>query len=241
MIEILFFISGLVFGSFANVLILRMPKGESISYPSSHCYSCKKSLKWYHNIPLFSWLILRGKCGFCGTKISVQYPLIELFCGFLFLIASNEPSLKDALSLALVFSLLLSLSLVDLRYKAVPDGLLVAVFVFSLLYQNPLLALENAMLFAGGFAMLRFLVSALLKKEAMGEADIVIAAVMGAILGVKLTLAAIYISAVFALVGFVMVRKKDFELPFIPFLSLGLFLTYIFQDKIQIWIKVFYG
>lgn len=241
MIGIIFFVAGLVFGSFANVLILRMPKGENIAFPSSHCYACKNSLKWYHNIPLLSWLALRGKCGFCGTKISIQYPLIELLCGFLFLLASNEPSLKDAFSLALVFSLLLSLSLVDLRYKAVPDGLLVAVFVFSLLYQNPLLALQNALLFAGGFAMLRFLVSALLKKEAMGEADIVIAAVMGAILGVKLTLAAIYISAVFALVGFMMVRKKDFELPFIPFLSLGLFITYIFRDDIQILIKAFYG
>ncbi|MEA3452211.1 MAG: prepilin peptidase, partial [Bacteroidota bacterium] len=65
---------GLLFGSFLNVVILRIPKGESVVFGASHCYSCGNSLKPWHNIPLFSWLFLRGKCSFCKTKISIQYP-----------------------------------------------------------------------------------------------------------------------------------------------------------------------
>jgi len=76
-----FFTLGILIGSFLNVAIYRIPKGESIVLPASKCQSCHSELKWYHNIPVFSWLFLRGKCGFCKSKIAAQYPIIELING----------------------------------------------------------------------------------------------------------------------------------------------------------------
>ncbi len=232
MISLALTILGLCIGSFLNVVILRLPQSQSVVLPSSHCPKCKTPLKWYHNIPLFSWIFLRGKCFTCKASISIQYPLIELSTALIFFYFSTilEPSF--AIINALVFSCLLALSIIDLRFKAVPDLLSLPTLFFALLANPGLESLSNALLFAGGFALLRILVSAWKKQEAMGEADIIIAAIIGAMIGIKLGLVAIYLSAVFALIGFVIVRKKDFELPFIPFLSLGLFCTYIFQESI---------
>ncbi len=80
----LFFIIGLCVGSFLNVVIIRVPKEESIVFPASHCVKCNKALKFYHNIPLISWIFLGGKCAFCKEKISIQYPIIELLSGLIF-------------------------------------------------------------------------------------------------------------------------------------------------------------
>ncbi len=74
-------IFGVVIGSFLNVLIYRIPKGENIAFPASHCQSCNTPLKWWHNIPIISWIILGGKCHFCKEKISIQYPIIEFLTG----------------------------------------------------------------------------------------------------------------------------------------------------------------
>ncbi len=227
----LLIIIGLCIGSFLNVAILRIPKGESVSLPASHCTHCLHPLAWYHNIPLFSWLFLRGKCAFCHGTISFQYPLIETLSALLYVCAWIQTGeLLQALIFGTVFALLLSLSLIDLRYKAVPDALSLPALILSFLTNNPLLALEQGLLFMGGFALLRISLSFALKKEVMGEADIIIAGVIGALLGIKLGLLAIYLSAVIALVAFMVVRKKGYELPFIPFLSAGLFVTWFWND-----------
>ncbi|MDD2382586.1 MAG: prepilin peptidase [Sulfurospirillaceae bacterium] len=224
---------GLCFGSFLNVAILRIPKGESINFPSSHCPTCKHPLKWYHNIPLFSWLFLRGKCAFCHTSISLQYPLIELLGALIFLIIFiKTPLVNEALLLGAIFALLLALSLIDLRYKAVPDTLSLPALFLSFFVGSPLVSFQNALLFMGGFTLLRFSISSIMKKEVMGEADIIIAGIIGALLGIKLGCSSIYLSAIIALIAFVIVRKKGYELPFIPFLSLGLFITWLFDTEI---------
>ncbi|MBQ7270185.1 MAG: prepilin peptidase, partial [Campylobacter sp.] len=94
---VVFFILGLCIGSFSNVLIYRLPRNESINFPASHCTSCNTPLRFYHNIPLFSWIFLRGKCAFCKEKISFQYPLVELLGGLLMWIAYYfEPNLIKA-------------------------------------------------------------------------------------------------------------------------------------------------
>jgi leader peptidase (prepilin peptidase)/N-methyltransferase len=79
---IIVFIFGIMIGSFLNVVIYRIPNGESIVFPASKCQSCQTALKWYHNIPIFSWIALGGKCGFCKEKISAQYPIVELLTGW---------------------------------------------------------------------------------------------------------------------------------------------------------------
>ncbi|MDR2100815.1 MAG: prepilin peptidase [Campylobacteraceae bacterium] len=234
-------IFGLLFGSFLNVLILRIPKNESVIFPSSHCAVCNTPLKWYHNIPLLSWIFLGGKCAYCKEKISFQYPLVEFAAALLFFIcALKEESLYSALVTGVIFALLLGLSLIDLRYKAVPDSLSLSALILALAFPEILSKLQYALLFAGGFALLRIFISAVIKKEAMGEADIIIAAIIGAMLGIPLGLTAIYLSALFALPVFFIVAKRGFELPFIPFLSFGLFVAYLFDSQISTLLKYIY-
>lgn len=224
---------GLCIGSFLNVAIIRLPKNESINLPASHCPTCLHPLAWYHNVPLFSWIFLRGKCAFCKSHISFQYPLVELSSAFLYaFIYFHLANTLQALLIASVFALLLALSIIDLRYKAVPDALSLPALILSFCTGDPLVSLQNGLLFMGAFAFLRFFVSALAKKEVMGEADIIIAGIIGALLGIKLGLAAIYISAVIALIIFMIIRKKGYELAFIPFLALGLLLTWLFKTPI---------
>lgn len=224
---------GLCIGSFLNVAIIRLPKNESINLPASHCPTCLHPLAWYHNVPLFSWIFLRGKCAFCRSHISFQYPLVELSSAFLYaFIYFHLANTLQALLIASVFALLLALSIIDLRYKAVPDALSLPALVLAFCAGDPLVSLQNGLLFMGAFAFLRFFVSALAKKEVMGEADIIIAGIIGALLGIKLGLAAIYISAVIALIVFMIIRKKGYELAFIPFLALGLLLTWLFKTPI---------
>ncbi|WP_067175763.1 A24 family peptidase [Sulfurospirillum sp. UCH001] len=224
---------GLCIGSFLNVAIIRLPKNESINLPASHCPTCLHPLAWYHNVPLFSWIFLRGKCAFCRSHISFQYPLVELSSAFLYaFIYFYLANTLQALLIASVFALLLALSIIDLRYKAVPDALSLPALILSFCTGDPLVSLQNGLLFMGAFAFLRFFISALAKKEVMGEADIIIAGIIGALLGIKLGLVAIYISAVIALIIFMIIRKKGYELAFIPFLALGLLLTWLFETPI---------
>lgn len=230
---VLMTIFGLCIGSFLNVAIIRLPKNESINLPASHCPICLHPLKWYHNIPLFSWLFLRGKCAFCSSAISFQYPFVELSSALIYALCYLRlESVTQALLIASVFTLLLALSIIDLRYKAVPDALSLPALILAFCEGEPLVSLQNGLILMGAFTLLRFFVSALAKKEVMGEADIIIAGIMGALLGIKLGLIAIYISAVIALIAFMIVRKKGYELPFIPFLALGLLFTWLFETPI---------
>ncbi len=230
MIEwILVTLFGLLFGSFLNVLILRIPKEESVVFPGSHCTSCGQKLKWWHNIPLLSWAILGGKCHFCKAKISIQYPLVEAATAILFaLVYWKVQNIPYAIIGGLVFALLLGLSVIDFRYKAVPDSLNLSALTLALFSSETVLAnIVNALLFAGGFSLLRFYVSYFAKKEALGEADIMIAATIGAMVGLKLGAVAIFLSAIIALPVFMVIREKDFEVPYIPFLALALFIVYM--------------
>ncbi len=255
-------ILGLLIGSFLNVLILRLPQGENIAYPPSHCPKCKEPLKWWHNIPLLSWILLQGRCYYCKESISIQYPLIEIASAFIFVVVyAKEGFTLYGLSSAIVFDLLLALSIIDLRYKAVPDSInLLAASLALFSRPNFLQVFQDALLVAGSLAMLRFLVSYYVSKkeqiaikrflkerpwlnayfpkyiiiEAMGEGDIIAGFAMGAILGIKMTLLAIFIAALVALPASLLqkARNNDKELPFIPFLALGTFIVYIAGEQI---------
>lgn len=265
------FIFGVLFGSFLNVVILRIPKNESVVYGASHCLSCNTPLKPWHNIPLLSWIFLRGKCSFCKTKISIQYPLIELISGFIFLLLVSKYSFSIPLFfIGMSFLMLLALSIIDFRYKMVPDSLNLLAVVFAVLGAWSLdgffTNLQNALIFAGGFTLLRFSLSYILtasahKKanktltswtkhyqtypyiEAMGEGDIMVAATMGALLGLKLTLVAIFFSALLALPVMLAVQNKSTEeqrVPFVPFLALATFIVYILDTPIMAYIEANY-
>ncbi|MDD4856289.1 MAG: prepilin peptidase [Sulfuricurvum sp.] len=246
---LLVFILGAAIGSFMNVLIIRTPREESVSFPASHCMSCNTPLRAWHNIPIFSWLFLRGKCSFCGAKISVQYPIIEILSAFIFLFTAMKLGINfQALGIALVFTLLLSLSMIDFYYKMVPDSLNLLALTFAILSATSLGQLgynfTNALLFAGGFTLLRFYLSYVLKKEAMGEADIMIAATMGAVLGVQLALLAIFLSALLALPALLLTRSDDEDskqLPFIPFLAMATWIVLMLDTYATAYLAGLYG
>ncbi|RLA69335.1 MAG: prepilin peptidase [Epsilonproteobacteria bacterium] len=268
------FIFGAIIGSFLNVIIYRLPRGESIVFPASHCTSCGTNLKPWHNIPILSWLMLRGKCAFCGAKISYQYPLIELLSGSIFLVVFLKMGIAWAtLGIAIVFLLLLTMSVIDFYYKVAPDSLnLLALTLAIVSVYSPQMLLENltyALLFAGGFSLLRFYVSYYLfikiKRqspnlkqaswvknyntipayiEAMGEADIIIAATMGALLGLKLTLVAIFLSALLALPAMMLMRNEteaSKQVPFIPFLAMATWIVYVFDTPIMAYLERMYA
>ena len=239
---VVFFILGLCIGSFSNVLIYRLPRNESINFPASHCTSCNTPLRFYHNIPLFSWIFLRGKCAFCKEKISFQYPLVELLGGLLMWIAYYfEPNLIKAGILGLCFIVLLALSAIDLKYKAVPDSLLYAsvvlAVIYSLLFDFNFGGVIAGAIFAFAFWLLGKIVWKIKGQQALGEADIYIVAVMGAILGLSQGSLAILIGAILTIPAFAIANQKNYELPFVPFLALGLLITYMFGEKIVTFLK----
>jgi leader peptidase (prepilin peptidase) / N-methyltransferase len=249
--ELIFvFVIGAVIGSFLNVVIIRTPRDESVSFPASHCMSCNTPLRAWHNVPIFSWLFLRGKCAFCGTKISMQYPFIELLSGliFVFSVMKFGPNIHS-LGVALTFDLLLALSVIDYRYKMVPDSINLAALTIAIFSATSIGQIgynfTNALLFAGGFTLLRFYLSYAIKKEAMGEADIMIAATMGAILGVKLALVAIFLSALLALPALLLTQNKEDEdskqLPFIPFLAMATWIVLMFDTYVSAYLAGLYG
>lgn len=243
------FILGAAIGSFLNVLILRTPRDESVSFPASHCMSCNTPLRVWHNIPILSWLFLRGKCAFCSEKISIQYPFIELLSGIIFILSALKLGLTlQAFGVALTFDLLLALSVIDYRYKMVPDSINLSALTAAMLSAVSLEQLgyniTNALLFAGGFTLLRFYLSYAIKKEAMGEADIMIAATMGALLGVKLGLVAIFLGAVLALPALLLTQgetEDSKQLPFIPFLAMGCWIVLMFDQTVTVYLAGLYG
>lgn len=239
------FIIGAVFGSFLNVLIIRLPLKKSVISPRSHCPKCNHLIAWYHNIPIFSYIFLKGKCTYCNEKISIQYLCVELIAAVVTLLLY----MKLSLSLELVFSLvffytLIVLSFIDFKYKAVPDYLLLIALVFSFFVTSyPLLeALQNAFIVAGAFVLLNFILTfyiqnikakmlkdeSLRTQEALGEGDIPILAAIGAIVGLEGALIAIFLSSLFAIIPatYFNIRKKDIQTPFIPYLVLGLLVEY---------------
>ena len=235
------FLFGISFGSFMNVLIYRIPEGISVINPPSKCPVCENELKWYHNIPIFSWLFLGGKCGFCKTKISAQYPIIEFINGLLWVVIFLKVGLVWYLPfIMLSFSMLLSLSMIDFKYHAVPDNLNFAALIFALINPNFLNSLRDGAIAAFALWLLGFIVSKLAKKEALGEADIIVAGTMAALLGFPGFFIAMFLSAILAIMPSIF--AKDTIVPFVPFLALATFITYIFKNELILLLgKMIYG
>ncbi len=229
LIAVFVFLFGISVGSFLNVLIYRIPNEMSINFPPSQCTSCGHKLKWYHNIPLISWLALGGKCAFCKSKISAQYPVVEFINGLIWLAIFAKIGLVWYLPfIMLSFSMLLALTMIDFKYYAVPDNLNIAALIFALIQPDFFHAILNALYAGGALYLLGFIVSKLAKKEALGEADIIVAATMAALLGFPLFFIAMFIAAILAIIPSLL--AKDTKIPFVPFLALATLITYLNQD-----------
>ena len=242
----LVFIFGAVFGSFLNVIIYRVPQGLSIITPRSSCPNCKTQIKWIHNIPLLSFLILKAKCAYCKEKISPVYFVVELISSILTFLIFIKLGFTIEFFIALIFFYtLIVLAFIDFKYHAVPDYMLLIAFVLVFFVTSFSLkeAFINAFIFAGAFSLLEFLVTfyiqnvkaRLLKdksledQKALGEGDIPIIAAIGALLGIGGGFVAIFLAAFFAIIPTLIFRQKNIEIPFIPYLLLGLSVEYIFE------------
>ncbi|MFN3921773.1 MAG: prepilin peptidase [Caldimicrobium sp.] len=247
------FIFGLAIGSFLNVLIYRLPRGMSLLSPSSHCPHCKTKIKWYHNIPLLSFLFLKGRCAFCGEKISLQYPLVEILSAFLLVLIylkfnPSEGVITFIFMSYLVLSLL-SISFIDLRHKEIPDllsiPLIFAGWILSLFGKNPFnLSIWESLISAfAGMGLLFFineLYYLIAKRESIGIGDFKLMGALGAFLGHQSFFNILFFASLFGVFAFVLVKfiKRSFdlkeslreEIPFGPFLSLGA-LTYLFNPQ----------
>jgi leader peptidase (prepilin peptidase)/N-methyltransferase len=242
---------GLIFGSFLNMLIYRLPLGISLINPKrSICTSCKIQIKWYENIPILSYIFLKGKCSKCNEQISIIYPIVEILTTLItvLLFLKLDLTINFIITLCLFYTLII-LSFIDLKYKAVPDYLLVLALSISFFTFH--FSFNDMLLFSGGFVLLELFVTfyiqnikakflnnpSLKEQKAMGDGDIPIAAIIGGLVGIKLGLLAIFLSAILAIIPALLnnIIKKDIETPFIPFLTLGLFIVFIFDTY---WIKV---
>jgi leader peptidase (prepilin peptidase)/N-methyltransferase len=241
------FVIGAVFGSFLNVCISRWPDGLSVVSPRSRCPKCGRQISALENIPLVSWIALRGKCRGCGSSISFQYPLVELVVGLVWLAAYLHFGFTfTALRVAVFATVLLGIAVTDAKHYLIPDGFtafgllwvivtaIVAMFFFG---NSPFAgaygALIGACAGAGAIAIAGWLGELALKKEAMGFGDVTLMAMVGGAVGPGRAILTIFIGALIATIVFlgvvypyawVRARRSagEFNPPLIPF---GVFLA----------------
>src|SRR3954462_3683292 len=234
---------GLCIGSFLNVCILRLPRDQSLLRPRSTCPNCKQPIAWRDNIPLFSWLWLRGKCRWCHTPISRQYPLIEALVGVLFGVSVLVyGTTLHAVSAALLGTILLGIAITDARHYIIPDEFTWGGLVIDLLLalgggvHGFLAALLGA---AVGFALLWLVGLAgswVFKEEAMGGGDVKMMAMVGSFVGWRGVLLTVFAGAAIGSLIFVPLSlKKKRLVPFGVFLAVGAVVAFVFGDAIIAW------
>ncbi|HRY30588.1 MAG TPA: prepilin peptidase [Elusimicrobiota bacterium] len=243
MLLFLWILLALILGSFANVCIHRLPRGESIFWPPSRCPSCGKNIRWWQNVPLLSFLLLRGRCAACQKPIAWRYPLVEFLTALLFLaLFLRFPERAVPLWIGATLSLLLLiLTFIDLEHQIIPDALSLAFLVGGLAAfpVNPLLgstvllrgltALTGA---ATGLALLwgiALVGKMVWHKEAMGGGDIKFMAALGTLLGWKGILFSLFTGSLLGSVwiGLTFWKRRPGEyLPFGPFLAMGAWLCW---------------
>ena len=219
---------GLVVGSFLNVVVHRLPRGESLSHPRSRCIGCGTQIAAYDNVPVISWALLRGRCRHCGEPISVRYPLIEVLTAATFAAIAAIAGVDAELWLALPFAaLMIAVAAIDIEHRIVPNKLLTPAAVWAVVAW-PVVDLgflpEALVAAAGAFAFL--LIAALAYPAGMGMGDVKLAGVMGLYLGLSVipALAAAFLAG--SIVGIAIVVRQGGDarktgVPFAPFLAFG--------------------
>ena len=237
---IVIFIFGTTIGSFLNVCIYRIPLHQSIVTVSSHCMTCGRKLKWYDMIPVFSWLLLGGKCRSCKSKISLQYPVIESLNGILYVVICLVNGM-DLFSLiyCLMTSALLTLSLIDWRTYEIPPGINAFLFILgvaaAVLDRGNLLSHLAGMVCVSGFLGILYLIS---RGRAIGGGDIKLMFACGLILGWKLIILAFLLGCIIGSVIHLVrirVQGEGHVLAMGPYLSAGIFLAALWGNAWISW------
>ena len=228
---VMFFIIGMVLGSFYNVVGYRLPKGESLLFPPSHCPNCNHRLTPLELIPIFSYLLQRGKCKNCKQKIALFYPIFEFSCGLLFMIAFLIFGFSWDLLIVLTFvSMLIIIVLSDCYYMIIPDSVLIVFSIFILIETFFIKGLDATMFSivngVGAFIamyLLKKMGDFLFKRESMGGGDIKLMFVFGLTLGFPTAILSIFVGSIIGLPIslFILHSEKGVEIPFGPYLSMG--------------------
>jgi leader peptidase (prepilin peptidase)/N-methyltransferase len=244
---IIAFVFGTVVGSFLNVCIYRLPRGYSIVRPSSRCPACQSPIKAYDNIPLISFILLRGRCRHCGARISLRYPLVEFLNGLLYAVVlwRYGPSAAGFFFM-LYMSALIVITFVDIDFQIIPDIITIPGSIIGLIAGlsflpdsfNRISALGATQSILGlllGFGLYLFI--AVLSKGGMGGGDIKMMAMVGAVTGWKGVLLTTFLGSLVGSIvgiGLMIIKKKGrkTKIPFGPFLALGCMVSILFGEEV---------
>jgi leader peptidase (prepilin peptidase)/N-methyltransferase len=233
---------GLLIGSFLNVVAWRLPRGESLVKPRSKCPGCATQLKAYDNIPVFSWLVLRGRCRGCSEKISARYPVVEAVTAALYVLVVAL-TLDDARQLVaglVLVTFLVPIAVIDLDLKIIPNKLTAPAAVLAVVLAA---ALEPSFLpealIAGAGALIFFLLPTLIHQKGMGMGDVKLAGVLGLYLG-RAVVPAVFIALILGVVvGAAVIAAKGVsdgrrtKIPFGPFLAAGALIAFFVGDDLM--------
>lgn len=254
-LQLLLFVTGLSIGSFLNVVIYRLPRNKSVIWPRSYCPSCEKLIPFYLNIPIVGYLILLGKCKFCGATISPRYLIIELISGltvvgFFAYFGFN----LQALAAVVLTLVLIPVFFIDFEHRIIPDVIsipgIVIGFGLSFVTAEPgwIGSLIGILLGGGGLLSLGLLGDYLFKKESLGGGDVKLAAMLGAFLGWQKVLFVFISSAMLGLIGAVIMMalskkiRETHQIPFGPFLAAAAVIALFFGDKlISLYLEHFFN
>ncbi|MEM1156876.1 MAG: prepilin peptidase [Verrucomicrobiota bacterium] len=234
------FLLGACVGSFINVIVYRLPLGRSIIYPGSHCAACGKPLKWFHNIPIFSWLALKGKAACCCTRIDKRYPLVELITAILTVVIwILFPAAEALVYLLFIYALIVG-TFIDLDHFIIPDSVSLGGCLFGILASllvpeihdtvSRADALQQSLIGVGigggGLWLISFLGKLALRRDAMGLGDVKLIAAIGAVCGWQGVLFTIGSASIMgSIIGLAVIlgrdRKAGVPIPFGPFLAAG--------------------
>lgn len=238
---------GAAVGSFLNVAIHRMPLGESVVKPRSRCPSCRSAIAWYDNIPVLSWLLLRGRCRGCGASISIRYPFIELVTALIALVLFAREGLSVAFAVQFVFACaLLVVAYIDLDHQIIPDKISLPGIVLGLVAAAPggapqILDAALGVLVGGGILLsVAWVYERSTGREGMGGGDVKLLAMIGAFLGWQGVLLTLLLGSLLgSAIGIVLMTSRGADrrvaIPFGPFLSLGALVTLFWGHMIVRW------
>jgi leader peptidase (prepilin peptidase)/N-methyltransferase len=245
------FLIGLCIGSFLNVCIYRIPLGQSIAHPPSRCMGCGQALRWYHNVPVVSWVLLRGRCAFCGTGVSARYPAVELLTGVVFALHAFVFEPGPLLLVRLAFAaVLIVLAFIDVDHRILPDSMTLTGIPLGVLasvwlppgWRDSLIgvALGGGVLWLIAEAYYRWR-----RVEGMGMGDVKMLAMIGAVLGWRAVIVTLVLSSCAgALVGVLMMSRTSegarYALPFGTFLSAGALAASLVGEPLVAWYLSFY-
>lgn len=238
MLAFFFFIFGAAIGSFLNVVIHRLPEGKSLLTPPSHCPVCGKSIRWFDNIPIISYIILKGECRDCGASIPIRYLIVESITAFIYIYSYIRYGLSLELLTFLIFTTsLIPIFFIDLKEMLIPDTLSISGIIIGLILGVfrgiAVVSLIGAAVGAVYVLIIIYLGKAIYKRDVMGMGDVKLSAMIGAFVGWANFLLTILISSLLgSIYGIIQIRKGKSSMksiiPYGPFLAIGGFITFLF-------------